>query len=149
MQAPNSIPHRWAAAWSAKDPSSWLALYSRTATYIDHSFFIRRTGTSILKRHFEIWRHSIPDFTMKVEREMPSTREDGKQVLSFRTINKGTLLNDLPSKKASGKKFSFSGVVVLTVDESGLIEQVNEWYSWNFDNSKDVQEYHTLEGIEK
>lgn len=77
---------------------------------------------------------------------MPASSKDGKQNCSFRIINKGTLIHDLPSKKASGKKFSFSGAVDLIIDgESGLIEEVNEWYSWSFDNSKDVSEYHTLD----
>lgn len=85
---------------------------------------------------------------MEVVNEMPAVSKDGKRVHSFRTTNKGTLLNDLPSKKASGKTFSFSGVVDLTINEStGLIELVNEWYSWNFDNSKDALEYHTLGDI--
>jgi hypothetical protein len=98
-----------------------------------------------LKRHFEIWKHSIPDFTMEVESEMPVSSRDGKQIHSFRTINKGTLVNDLPSKKASGKAFSFSGKVDFVVS-NGLIEEVNEWYSWNFDNSRDEAEYHSLDG---
>lgn len=139
-----SLPRRWAAAWSEKDPCAWLSLYTPTATYLDHSFFVRRTGISILKRHIEIWKQSIPDFTMEVQSEMPVTSKDGKELYSFRTINKGTLVNDLPSKRAFGKTFSFSGVVDFVVD-GGLIEEVNEWYSWDFDNSKDVTEYHTLD----
>ncbi len=72
----------------------------------------------------------------------------GKRRCSFRTINRGTFLYDLPNKKASGKYFSFRGSVDFVIDEeSGLIEEVNEWYSWNFHGSKDVSEYHTLEDL--
>lgn len=82
---------------------------------------------------------------MEVESEMPVFSKDGKEIHSFRTVNRGTLLNDLPSKKASGKVFSFSGTVDFVVD-AGLIEEVNEWYSWDFDNSKGTAKYHTLGG---
>ena len=144
----DSVPHRWAEAWSSPDPyTSWLALYAPTATYTDHAFFIRRTGIPILKRHINIWRTSIPDFTMEIERVYDNLKApDGKRRCSTRTINRGTFLHDLVSKKASGKNFSFRGVVDFVIDEeSGLIEEVNEWYSWKFDESTDVSEYDTLE----
>jgi len=148
-----SIAHRWAAGWASLDPHpSWLSLYAPRATYIDHAFFIRRTGLSILKRHFNIWKTAIPDFTMEIEHLYNDCSQEGlpagMRKCSLRTINRGTFLHDLPSKKASSKNFSFRGVVDLVIDEeSGLIEEVNEWYSWNFDNSKDVTEYHTLEDL--
>jgi hypothetical protein len=73
----------------------------------------------------------------------------GRRRCSIRTINRGTFLNDLPRKKASGKKFSFRGVVDFVIGEdNGLIEEVNEYYSWNFDNGIDVSEYHTLEDLD-
>jgi hypothetical protein len=143
----SSVPHRWAAAWSFPDPSIWLSLYTPTATYIDHAFQIRRSGTPILRRHFDIWRTSIPDFVMEVEQSAgEEPLPGGRRKYSIRTINRGTFLKDLPSAKASGKTFSFRGVVDLVVrEEDGLIEEVHEWYSSNFGNSKDVAEYHTLE----
>jgi hypothetical protein len=63
---------------------------------------------------------------------------------SIRTINKGTLLNDLPSKRASGKKFIFRGVVDFKVNNEGLIENIEEWYTWDFGEGADVSGYHTL-----
>jgi len=65
---------------------------------------------------------------MEVERiDVP---KDGKgKAASLRTINRGTLEKDLPSKKASGKSFVFQGVVDFTVDDDGLIDSVNEWYT--------------------
>jgi hypothetical protein len=63
---------------------------------------------------------------------------------SIRTINKGTSVNDLPSKKASGKKFVFRGVVDFQVNGEGLIKSVEEWYSWDFGEGKDVTEFHSL-----
>ena len=114
--------------------------------YIDHGFFIRRKGIPILKRHFELWKTSVPDFVMEVESKLPATSKDGKRFCSFRTINKGTFLNDLVVKKASGEKFLFRGAVDLIIDEeTGLIETLNEWYSWKFENSTDVSGYHTLD----
>jgi hypothetical protein len=71
---------------------------------------------------------------------------NGTESMSFsiRTINKGTFLNDLPSKKASGKKFTFRGVVDFRVNREGLIENIEEWYSWDFGEGKDVADFHTL-----
>jgi hypothetical protein len=67
---------------------------------------------------------------------------------SIRTINRGTFLVDLPSRKASGKKFTFSGVVDFIIDEeSGLIELLNEWYTSEFGSGKEIPEYHTLEEV--
>jgi len=150
-----SIAQRWAAAWSDPDPSAWLALYTPTATYIDHGFQITRSGKPILKRHFELWRNSIPDFVMQVDDSYGQwwslggagdALPAGKYRFSVRTVNSGTYLKDLPSKKAFGDKFSFRGVVDFVIDaEAGLIEEVDEWYSLNFDKATDVKNYHTLE----
>lgn len=63
---------------------------------------------------------------------------------SVRTINRGTLLKDLPNKKASGKKFVFRGVVDFKVNGEGLIESVEEGYTWDFGEGRDVKDYHTL-----
>ena len=62
--------------------------------------------------------------------------EDGLVKYSFRTSNIGTFTNDLPSMKASGKRFDFYAVVDLVVrQEDGLIVKVDEWYHRQFDAS--------------
>ena len=68
---------------------------------------------------------------------------DGKTKFSFRTHNTGVFANDLPKRKASGKRFWFLGVVDFVVNEDGLIEQVNEWYSTDFDEVQSIEEYKT------
>ena len=70
--------------------------------------------------------------------------EDETVAFSIRTTNKGSFVNDLPSKKASGKKFVFRGVVDFQVNGEGLIKSVEEWYSWDFGEGKDVTEFHSL-----
>ena len=144
-----SIAVRWTAAWGGSNAADWVALYAPTATYIDHAFQIRRTGSAVLTCHWEIWRTSIPDFVMEVEHFHVPQKDaavDGAEspTFSIRTINKGTFLNDLPSKKASGKKFVFRGVVDFKVNQEGLIENIEEWYSWDFGQGKDVAAFHTL-----
>ena len=70
---------------------------------------------------------------------------DGKVKIIFKTDNEGTLSNDLPRKKASGKPFLFKGVVEFVVDEaSGLIEEVEEWYCSNFESARNVEEDYNL-----
>ena len=78
---------------------------------------------------------------MEVERFEPGRDE---RHFSTRTINRGTFEKDLPSKKASGKQFSFRGVVDFRVDDEGKIEYVEEWYTWDFGEGRDVKEYHFL-----
>lgn len=135
------IAYKWAAAWGADTPTAWLALYAPNAIYIDHAFQIRRSGDTILKRHWEIWRRSIPHFVMDIER---IDFTDRPNAISIRTVNKGKLENDLPSKKASGKPFVFRGVVDFVVNDEGLIESLEEWYTWDFGEGKDVKDYHSL-----
>ena len=56
----------------------------------------------------------------------------------------GTFVNDLPSKKASGKPWVFRACVDLVVNlNDGLIEDVEEWYSYNFERSTSVSDYHS------
>ena len=70
---------------------------------------------------------------------------EGKVKFAFRTDNAGTLENDLPRKKATGKPFNFKGVVEFIVDEaSGLVEQVEEWYCSNFELARSVEEDYNL-----
>lgn len=43
-------------------------------------------------------------------------------------------MNDLPSLKATGKKFDFYAVVDIVVREAdGLIVEIEEWYHRQFD----------------
>ena len=79
---------------------------------------------------------------MGVERFEPGRDE---RHFSIRTVNRGTFEKDLPSKKASGERFSFRGVVDFAVNGEGKIEYVEEWYTWDFGEGRDVKEYHSLE----
>ena len=76
----------------------------------------------------------------------PLQLENGKVKVIFRTDNKGTLVNDLPRKKASGKPFFFRGVVEVVVEEaSGLIDELEEWYSHNFELAASLDDYNFKE----
>ena len=104
-----SLACRWTTGWSNTNSADWVALYTPSATYTDHAFQIRRTGTALLDRHWKIWRTAIPDFVMEIERfDVP---KEGGDFLTFsvRTFNRGTFLRNLPGKKASGKEFVFRG----------------------------------------
>ncbi len=48
-------------------------------------------------------------------------------------------MKDLPSKKASGRKWEFYAVVDLVVSGNGKIEEVEEWYCREFDAEKLVE----------
>lgn len=62
--------------------------------------------------------------------------------ISFRTINTGIFANDLPRRKATGKWFSYSGVIDLVVEtESGLVVKADEWLRVPFEDSVSVGEY--------
>ena len=70
---------------------------------------------------------------------------NGKVKVIFKTDNQGTLSNDLPRKKATGKEFLFKGLVEFIVDEeSGLIEVVEEWYCSNFELARSVEQDYNL-----
>jgi hypothetical protein len=63
----------------------------------------------------------------------------------FKTDNAGTLMNDLPRTKATGKPFLFKGIVEFVVDEAtGLIEEVEEWYCSNFQLAESVDKDYNL-----
>ena len=103
---------------------------------------IRRIGHNALKRHFNIWITSIPDFIMEM---------DGIERTSYgcaiRFTGRGTLEKDLPSRKASGKAFVMQGSVHFQISgegEDARIEQLNEYYTRNFDDGKGIEQYHTL-----
>ena len=71
---------------------------------------------------------------MDPEVDVSATAGAKRKRRSIRTANRGTFQNDLPRKKASGKKFEFMGVVDLVIDEQDeLAERVDEWYPWEFD----------------
>lgn len=145
-----TLPERWTAAWSSDDTKNWVALYKTNGTYIDHAFQIRRSGSKVLERHHKIWRTANPDFVMTLVPNAPifwssdTDEEAGNGTCSFRTINKGTNRNDLPSYKASGKAFEFRGAIDMVI-EGGLIKELNEWYTHTpFDKTKTVEQYHSL-----
>ena len=66
---------------------------------------------------------------------------NGRVKVIFRTDNKGTLLKDLPRKKATGNPFLFKGVVEVVVDKAtGLIHELDEWYCSNFERATSVED---------
>lgn len=137
--------YRWLEAWSGKDVAAWTKLYSRQAKYTDHAFQIVRVGPVPLKEHWIIWRTAHPDFVVQMEDMWPFEElPDGRCRYSMRTKNTGTFVNDLPHKKASGKPWVFRACVDLVVNlKDGLIKDVEEWYSHNFERSTSVSDYHS------
>lgn len=140
-----AIAYKWLEAWSGKDVTAWTKLYSQKAKYTDHAFQIVRIGPVSLKEHWIIWRTAHPDFVVEVEDMWPFQElSDGRCRYSMRTQNTGTFVNDLPRKKASGKPWVFRACVDLLVDlNTGLIEDVEEWYAHNFERSMSIADYHT------
>lgn len=143
-----TLPQRWAAAWSQTDPEQWVSLYTPNATYTDHAFQFTRQGRPQFERHFNLWRTSNPDFIMTIDENRPmfwnASDLDGKVVhCSFRTINRGTFKEDLPTKKATGKTFVFIGVIDMVIErKNGLITQLDEWYTNNsFDEKEKLEDY--------
>lgn len=144
----DSVPQRWAEAWSATPPNeaaaqAWQNLYSPSAVYTDHAFQITRKGRQTLKRHWEIWRTAMPDFVLTIAESTPSeVLPDGRTRYSIRTNNNGTFTGEFPRRKASGNKFYFRAVVDLVVSKEGLIDSIEEWYTPNFDATNGVEQYH-------
>lgn len=144
----HSVPEKWVEAWStypADDAASfaWQNLYSDKARYTDHAFQIVREGPQTLRQHFRIWRTAMPDFKMEIAEAFPEeTLSDGRKRYSIRTHNTGTFTGTFPRREPSGKKFYFRGVVDLVVGQDGLIDDVEEWYCFNFDATKGLHEFH-------
>lgn len=132
-----SIPERWAAAWSQDDSAAFEALFSPKAVYTDHAFQVVSTN---IREHHKIWRTANPDFKVVLDPSTPiwwagDTDKNGKKSsCSFRTINRGTFTGGLPTKKASGKSFQFSAMLHLTIQD-GLIVSMDEFYRDTFDES--------------
>ncbi|KAJ4191689.1 hypothetical protein NW759_016672 [Fusarium solani] len=139
----SSIISRWTEGWSASDQSDWIKLHTQDVSYTDHAFQICRKGHEGLKSHAGIWKGSLPDFNIEAETIwLEETLAGGKTRLVFKTANKGTFVNDLPAIKATGEPFWFPGVVELIVrNEDGLIEEIDEWYTFKFDGVKSIDEY--------
>ncbi|KAI8716012.1 hypothetical protein NCS52_01110500 [Fusarium sp. LHS14.1] len=137
------IISRWTDGWSASNQSDWVKLHAHDVVYTDHAFQISRTGHDGLKSHSEIWKGSIPDFAVKEEHiwlEEPLPNDKSRVV--FRTVNTGVFVNDLPGIKATGRPFWFPGVVELIVrNEDGLIEKIEEWYTFKFHSVASIDEY--------
>jgi hypothetical protein len=143
-----ALANKWAEGWSGSSPEPWLAMYSARARYIDHAFQIVRIGNkTTLASHWHIWRKAHPDFKLTVTTVYPPlVVGNGKVKVIFRTDNKGTFQEDLPSKKATGNAFLFKGVVEFVVDEkTGLIEELDEWYSHFFERSMSPEDYNRKE----
>ena len=135
MKVAKNIGIKWAAAWSQSDPINWANIYAEDATYTDYAFGFIRRGKAGLKDHFNIWRKAHPDFEMIVLEVWPAIdMDDGHMKTSIRTKNVGTFTKDLPSMKASGRKFEFYAVVDLVFrNGDGLVVKVEEWYHRQFD----------------
>ena len=145
-----SIPQRWTELWSTNDTDEWVELFAPDGKYIDHAFQICRQGHKTLARHHQLWRTANPDFLMTIAPDSPVwwspdvDEKTGHGKCSIRTINKGTNKADLPTVKATGKAFEFTGVVDMVFD-GGKIKELQEWYTQKpFGQAVGVEGYHTV-----
>ncbi|KAF0321850.1 nuclear transport factor 2 family protein [Colletotrichum asianum] len=144
MTSIESIPEKWAAAWSDNDSAAFAKLFAPQAVYTDHA---HQLITTKLEDHHRVWRNANPNFKVIIDPSTPiwcardNADNDGKKTsCSFRTINTGTFMESLPRKVASGKNWSFVAMVHLSV-EDGLITQLDEFYRDSFDEGVPVEQY--------
>ena len=130
------ISRRWVDSWAHPDAAAFAESYAETGEYIDHAFQIRRAGHEAIARHYKIWIGSVPNFEMQVEK----FNVVGLQSM-FSYVGSGTFENDLPVLAATGTTFTYQGFVVLTVNEAGLIERTEEFYSTNFPSGVPFKDY--------
>ncbi|KAJ4263313.1 hypothetical protein NW762_006131 [Fusarium torreyae] len=127
----------------AQDQTEWVKLHTEDITYTDHAFQLWRNGHAGIKNHAKIWKGAIPDF--KIEAKdiwLEESLAGGKTRLVCQTHNSGTFAYDLPGVKASGKAFWFPGVIDFIVrDEDGLIESINEYYTFIFHSVDSINGY--------
>ncbi|RSM11701.1 hypothetical protein CEP52_002936 [Fusarium oligoseptatum] len=121
-----SIITRWTDGWSASDQLDWIKLHTQDVVYTDHAFQIS----------------SIPDFVVEEEHIwLEESLPGNKSRLVFKTVNTGIFVNNLPGIKATGRPFWFPGVVELIVrNEDGLIEKIEEWYTFKFHSVASIDE---------
>lgn len=66
---------------------------------------------------------------------------DGRTKHSIRTKNVGTFVEDLPSVRATGRRWEFYAVVDLVVEErGGRVVGVEEWYHRDFHGKGGIRE---------
>ncbi|KAJ0103829.1 uncharacterized protein J7T55_000456 [Diaporthe amygdali] len=135
MTSPETMPERWAAAWSNNDSAAFAKLFAPQAVYTDHAYQLIITK---IENHHRGWRRANPNFKAILDPSTPiwwakdHSENDRKMSCSFRTIMTGTFSESLPSKPASGKDWCFSAMVHLAM-EDGLITRCDEFYRDSFD----------------
>ncbi|MFF7777073.1 nuclear transport factor 2 family protein [Streptomyces tanashiensis] len=131
------ISRAWAESFSSGDARAFAQKYSEGAEYIDHAFQLRRTGRRSIELHYNLWIDSIADFEMKVDRI-----DVVGQRAFFSYVGTGRFVKDLPRLAATGTSFTYEGVVILTVDDDGLVGRTEEFYSTNFPTGVPFENYH-------
>ncbi|KAJ4249726.1 hypothetical protein NW764_016489 [Fusarium oxysporum] len=127
--------------------TDWVNLHTKDVTWTDHAFQLWREGHAGVINHAKIWRGAIPEFKIEAktiwqEESLPG----GKTRIVCPTQNTGTFVSDLPAVKASGKAFWFPGVIDFVIqDEDGLIESMNEYYTFIFHGVNSINGYERKE----
>ncbi|KAI8184330.1 hypothetical protein K4K51_012631 [Colletotrichum sp. SAR 10_75] len=68
MTSIESIPEKWAAAWSANDSAAFAKLFAPQAMYTDHA---HQLITTKLEDHHRVWRNANPNFKVIVDPSTP------------------------------------------------------------------------------
>lgn len=157
------LPARFAHASQTPDAPAFLTIFTLTGSLTDHGAQIHVPHAYLIAHHRN-WNGAHTSFTVTVDPSFPiyqhtssspsptlnPTSSPGNLAssttaythISFRTINKGIFANDLPRRKATGKRFDYSGVVDLVVEtESGLVVKADERLRVPFEISVAVGEY--------
>lgn len=145
------IVHRMCSDWS-KGLESGIALaeffsdYHQNVEWYDHAFQVHRIGIGAANALRCSWLGC--NRPLVVEAKNIHFTSNG---VLFEQTSTGTFSHDLVRpdgdflQKASGKDFCFRGIIKLTVNAEGLIIRVDEWYTRNWDESKDEHTYRILQ----
>ncbi|KAH8879967.1 hypothetical protein GQ53DRAFT_833693 [Thozetella sp. PMI_491] len=140
-----NIPQRWTAAWISTSSDLFMELWSPEGRFTDHAIQFTSYKHPALQRHFQGWRDAHDDFECWIDQKYPVLwtdvdEQNGNGKCSFKMIEKGVFVRDLPAKKASGRSWEFSLSVDLVI-ENGLITKCDEWYRNSFDEGVAMEQY--------
>jgi SnoaL-like domain len=119
---------RWFEHLLQSDSIGFADLFAEDGMYVDPGYGLARRGREYVRLHHHNWHASVPDFNAKLERVLV----DGlTAILLYEgtgTFNGEPLGAGEKAVQPTNRPFKARAVIVLDLDENGLVTCCTEYY---------------------
>lgn len=122
------IATRWLYQLLQPDSAAFADLFTEDGQYVDPSWGLVRRGREFVRLHHRKWHAAVPDFKAELERVLVDGMTTILLYEGTGTFNGEPLGSGENTMQPTNLPFKARAVIVLDLDENGLVKCCTEYY---------------------